>query len=212
MPCSARLAIALVLAVGLAACDSNDMAGPPKDASGDDVLDALLAQESCENRCESEREQERVRQRTGPSMFDRLAEEIPAFGGMYRRTRCALVIVLTDLAETDLARAAIQEGLGPIMVDACPDGLVFGVVQGEFTYKELRRYLAASSQLLRLEDVNRVRIDYRQNRVVFGVSSREAARSVLAMLARLGVPEAAVALEHDERPERDDATTTRRTG
>jgi hypothetical protein len=178
------LAKLLVLAIMSGACNTIDTLAPPNhDAS--DPIESVLASVNSEDPRDGER--------GGPSLFDRLAAEIPGFGGLYRVDRCSIAVVLTDLTQAQHAIRVVKAALEPLR--GCPDGIRVQAVQGKFTYIELQRYLKASRPLFRIEGVVGVAINYEKNRLVVTVISREVAEKVLEALPRLNIPAEAVVFE-----------------
>jgi hypothetical protein len=184
-----KLASTLLLACGLAAC-SDDPLEPAFNDFGEDVFGAMLSAESGEDR--SAAHSAAGGARNGTPLFDRLNAAIPGFGGLYRTSRCAIVVVLTARDGAAEALRIVHAAVEPLLGEACAAGVRVTAETGEFTYDELRRYLYAARPLLQLRGVERAQIDYRLNRLVIVVASREVARRVLASLPRTGIPEAAV--------------------
>lgn len=128
----------------------------------------------------------------GVPLFNRLADQIPGFGGLYRTARCAIVLVLTQPTDVGEAIAIVRATIEPLVERGCPDGVRVAVARGQFTYVELQRFLKATRPLTRADDVFRVSVDYSLNRVVIIVASRAVAARVAGALPGLGVPERAV--------------------
>src|SRR5262245_46128672 len=82
-------AAALILAVGLSACESAQVVAP-ENSTGDDGLEAVLASVNSAD----------PRGGGGNALFDRLAAEIPGFGGLYRNAICSVAVVLTDMSQS----------------------------------------------------------------------------------------------------------------
>ena len=162
----------------LAACDSPTTIDEAP--SGEDLLSSAFAGASGE----------RTASGSGVPLFDRLAADVPGFGGLYRTGRCDVVLVLTRGGELRDAVRTVQAALEPLVAADC--ALTVRAVPGEFTYVELHRYLSSARRLNGIEGVVETRLDYRRNRLVVVVTSRPAAQSVEAALPRLGVPAAAV--------------------
>jgi hypothetical protein len=194
---SRYLAIALALALGAAACDSVDPLAPP-DAGFAGASRGISLYKASGDRAHGEEPRDREpgdETRTRPErvpLFDELAELIPGFGGLYRTAHCAVVVVLTDEADREQALAVVRRKLAPILERPCGDDIRLGAEPGEFTYLELRRWLAAARPLAHMEGVERVRIDFQLNRLVFEVESRPVANAVLERLPELGIPADAV--------------------
>ncbi|MGH7462985.1 MAG: hypothetical protein ACREMA_18420, partial [Longimicrobiales bacterium] len=166
-------AAALMLAVSLGACESAQTTAPEFSTSDDGLATILASVNSADPRGAG----------SGNSLFDRLANEIPGFGGLYRNAVCSVAVVLTDLSQSDHAIRVVKAALEPNR--ACPNGIRVHAVQGKFTYVELQRYLAASRELLQLRGVLGAHVDLQQNRLVNTIVSREVAATVLEALPRV---------------------------
>ncbi len=183
-------AAVLVLAAFLGACDSANVSAPEFGTDSNDGLTSALAGGGSSAD---------PRGNTGNSLFDRLANEIKGFGGLYRNDHCSVSVVLTDLSESDHAVRVVKAALEPNR--ACPNGIRVHPVQGQFTYVELQRYLAAARPLFPARDGSGIRgvlgahVDIKQNRLVITIAAREVAQSVLEALPRLGIPTDAVVFE-----------------
>lgn len=199
------LATALTLAVALGACEE-PTAPLAESASGVDELDAAIAAASTTDgdgagsRTAATSDGTASRERRGGgsgghALFQRLAAEIPGFGGLYRAGRCQVVVVLTDLAEAEHAVRVVHAALQPLVARTCQDALVVRAAEGEFTYGELQRFLWNAQPLLRARGVLGLKVDYARNRLVVLVSSREVQARVLEALAELGIPADAVVFQ-----------------
>jgi hypothetical protein len=131
----------------------------------------------------------------GGSLWERLAKEIPGFGGLYRNGHCAVAVVLVDMSEAEHAIRVVHAVIEPLVVAGCPAGIRVEAVRGQFTYIELNRYHAAARELLHIRGVLGSHIDYKQNRLIIAVRSREVALEVLEALPRVGIPAEAVMFE-----------------
>jgi hypothetical protein len=188
-----RSIAAIVVAFTLAACSENGTINGPELTSSDTELASLLASESGSPRGEDARG-------GGSALFDRLAAEIPGFGGLYRTERCAVNIVLTDYSQAEHAVRVVKAAIDPLVARSCPDGIRAHPVEGQFTYIELQRWLHAARPLLDIRGVNGVQVNYAQNRLVVLVSSHAVVAAVKEALARLGIPEAAVVFQGGGAP------------
>lgn len=188
---SQYLAVALALAVGGTACDSSaDPFGPSDSLQTTDGLDVMLATASGTRTDDGSR----GGRASGVALFDALAAEIPGFAGLYRTRQCAVVVVLT--AEGDRAQAlpVVRRMLAPLVTRPCSDGFSLAAQGGEFSYIQLKRYLAAARPVATMRGVDRPRIDFQLNRLVIPVASREIGDAVLARLVELGIPARAVVI------------------
>jgi hypothetical protein len=193
------LATALLLAGGVAACSSTDVTDPAHESEYDDELAAVLAAAEATMSADS------PGRRPRHPVFDELAAEIPGFGGLYRAARCVVVVVLTAEGDPQHAVRVVSAALEPMAKRSCPDGLSVQTAPGQFTYIQLQRLLAAAQDLLNIRGVVGMKLDYKINKVVILVASRDTVDRVLAALPRVGVPEEAVAF----RPGREDGRRNR---
>jgi hypothetical protein len=83
----------------------------------------------------------------------------------------------------------------PLVAGSCPTGIRVQVVAGTYTYLQLQRMLGASRPLFQIPGVSEVKIDYKLNKLVATVASREVARAVLQALPRIGLPAEGVGFE-----------------
>ncbi len=127
------------------------------------------------------------------SLFDRLAAEIPGFGGLYRAGECAVAVVLTDLSGAEHAIRTVKAALEPL--DGCRNGVRVHAVRGQFTYVELQRFFeAANRELLQVDGVISVKVDYQKNKLVVTIRAREFAAKVMEAAHRLDIPADAIEL------------------
>jgi hypothetical protein len=69
-------------------------------------------------------------------------------------------------------------------------------VRGQYTYLELQRFFeAANRELLQVDGVVSIHVDYQKNKLVITIRAREFAAKVMEAVARLDIPADAVALE-----------------
>ena len=176
---------ALVLSALVGACEPAGPLAPDTEALESDALESELATTLAASDV-------RGSDHGGGSLFDELAEKIPSFGGLYRNGRCAVVVVLVDMSEEQHALHVVHAAIAPLIAHPCPGGPQVTAVQGQFTYLELKRFLAASRELLEIEGVLGIHISYQQNKLVVTVASRSAAAAVIEALPRVGIPQAAV--------------------
>jgi hypothetical protein len=184
---SRYLAGILTLALSTTACDVAETLSPDTDAgNGGDAIEAVLATASSvdPNRGGG----------SNGSLFDRLAAEIPGFGGLYRTGECAVAVVLTDMAQAEHAIRTVKKALEPLR--GCPNGVRVEAVRGQYTYLELQRFFeAANRELLQVDGVVSIHVDYQKNKLVITIRAREFAAKVMEAVARLDIPADAVALE-----------------
>lgn len=138
---------------------------------------------------------DRPTHRPGRSVVEQLAEKIPSFGGLYRTERCAVVVVLTDMSEAERAIEIVKSVVEPLVQRGCPEGIRVQAVEGNYTYGQLLRIRHALRPLHVIPGVVGARIDFKQNKVIVGVRSREVFDEVRRALARIGLPADAVGVE-----------------
>lgn len=132
----------------------------------------------------------------GPALFDRIAAELPGFGGLYF-TRCDLVVVLTDRSQAPAATSLLHPLLRRYLARRgrpCHDEGTIVVQEGQYTWTELSRYLPALRPLLQLRGVGRMGISVPENRIIVQVRTRELVPEVKAQAEQLGVPAGALAV------------------
>lgn len=178
----------LMLGITLAACaDGGPLAVADSAEFGSDALAALLSAET-----DGMTAPGHVTTPAGVPLFDRLAGQIPGFGGLYRAARCGVVLVLVGSRDVGAAVAIVRDAVEPLVAETCPNGIRVGVERGQFTYIELQRFLAVLLPLVDAEGVLRVNVDYSLNRIVIVVARRTVAVRVGNALPELGVPARAV--------------------
>ncbi|HSK20320.1 MAG TPA: hypothetical protein VK912_14305 [Longimicrobiales bacterium] len=194
----------LALTASLAACESDPLALDTAESVGDDELAAVLVAESGSSDLRGARD---GADRSN-SLFERLAAQIPGFGGLYRIAPCVVAVVLTADADVEQAVRIVHAAVEPLVVRRCPTDVRVEPVRGQYTFIELRRLLLASRPLNTIEGVGGARIDFRHNRLVIYVSSRQVARVVLHALPRVGIPADAVLFQRDRKLERPESVAT----
>lgn len=116
-----------------------------------------------------------------------LVRTIPGFGGFYLDEGVPTVY-LVDVRQGALAAGAL--GLAPSQVR---------VLEGAYTYQELDRWFnRLSPEALAVPGAVFVDLDEASNRVLVGVANAVAAATVRRVVAQLGVPSAAVAVEETQ--------------
>jgi hypothetical protein len=179
---------ALALALTLPACESTTEPAVTVEAIEDAAVEAIA---------ESAGLVEDLAARGGPgaALFDRLAGEIPGFGGFYF-ARCDLVVVLTDRTQGPAATAILTPLLRRYIARVgrqCHEGGSVVIQPGDYTWTELSRYLPALRPLLELRGVGRMGISIPENRIVVQVRTRALVAEVKAQAEALGVPPGAIA-------------------
>ena len=196
---SRYLTAVLMLALSTGACDTGTLAPESEDLSNDPIASVLSAAGDPRSNANP----------GGPALFDRLANEIRGFAGLYRNGHCSVTVVLTDLTESEHAVRVVKAVIEELVGRNCPNGVRVQAVQGKFSYVELQRFLAASRELLQLRGVLGAHVDYQQNRLVITVISREVAKTVTEALPRVGIPAEAVVFQLGRTPQ-SSTTPTRR--
>jgi len=184
-------AAALLLVLALAACDAAEQLAAPTDLAPADELAAVLAEPAGEALTSAA-----PAPRGGNGLFDRLAAQIPGFGGLYRTAPCTVALVLTPAAD-DVRQAVriVTAEVEPLVARSCPRGITVRPVAGEFTWTQLVGYRAAARPLFQIRGLSAITIDVPQNRLEITVASRAVAESVLAELPRVDIPAAAVGFQ-----------------
>jgi hypothetical protein len=184
---SRYLSAVLLLALSTGACDRADTLGPDTEDLSSDVIASVLSAASADPR--------NTGNPGGTSLFDRLAGEIKSFAGLYRNGRCSIVVVLTDLSESEHAIRVVKAAIEQLVGTACPDGVRVQATQGRFTYVELQRYLTASRELRGIRGFAGSHLDYQRNRLVISVLAREVVPTITEALPRVGIPVDAVVFQ-----------------
>jgi len=194
---STLIGAVLVLAVTTAACESDPLAVETA-VLADDELSSAITAESGSNDLRGERDHAD----RSNSLFDRLAQAIPGFGGLYRTAPCVVAVVLTADADVQEALRIVHAAIEPLVERTCPNGIRVEPVRGTYTYTELRRMLLASRPLNNIPGVGGARISFQHNSLVILVASRRVAHAVLLALPRVGIPEDAVLFQRGRQLER----------
>lgn len=180
---TAALAFTLTLGPVLGACDSGVSIFEPADdvefatdAAADVTIDLAALDGSSDG-----------------SLFDELSEQIPGFAGFWFDRGCNLNVVLTDAEQAELAKDVLAPYLRRyVETHRCPDTASIVVHRGEFTWRELSSWLREMAPAAGFRGVARMGISIPQNRLVFAVDGRPAAREVLRLAEQQGVPSDAI--------------------
>lgn len=133
----------------------------------------------------------------GPDrLAQRLARAVPAFGGAYVEADGTLVVHLANPGAAAAMRAALNaefEALGR-------PGLPVRVVQAEYGFADLDRWVGLLTPALAGPGLVFTEIDERSNRIRIGIANAPAREAIEHALARAGVPRAAALIETTERP------------
>jgi hypothetical protein len=124
-----------------------------------------------------------------------LARQVAGFGGLFLDESGRPTVYLTDVRQ----RQAAERALAPIAQLHGFDASALQVRQGEFTYQQLDGWFGtASARVMSLPGVVWADMDEAGNRVRLGVESSAAAARARGLLARLGVPDAALVTQQSE--------------
>jgi hypothetical protein len=128
-------------------------------------------------------------------MFARVAQQVPAFGGLFFDKSGQLTMYLTDIGPT--AQAAAETAIASVFGD---DERIVGrpirVLQGQYGFLQLKEwYDVMWTAVFTIPGVIVTDIQEAQNRLYVGVETLEIAGAVEAMLAQLGIPREAVIIE-----------------
>jgi hypothetical protein len=123
-----------------------------------------------------------------------LARTVPGFGGFYFDNRGTPVVYLKDAAQ----RGNAERALAPFFLDLGLTSSQLRVLPAKYDWAQLERWSAlASAEVLAQPGAVFVDADEASNRVLIGVERGAAAR-MRSLLARLGIPEAAVVVRETE--------------
>lgn len=132
----------------------------------------------------------------------RVAQQVPAFGGMFfefvgREYTGVLYVYLLDPAQKEAAAKAIMTVFGPYHRDLLPPREI-RVLQAQYSFLQLKEWFDLIGVLhSAIPEVTMTDIDDTKNRLTIGVLSlsTEVVTRIEQELARLGVPRNAVILE-----------------
>ena len=121
-----------------------------------------------------------------------LARVVPGFGGFFVDEQGTPTIYLTNPGR----RAAAEQALGPWFRERSRAAAALRVLPARFAWSDLERWYAqASPEALAVPGAVFADADEAGNRVHIGVEHAAAASRVRSVLARLGIPAAAAAVE-----------------
>src|SRR5262245_34278689 len=123
--------------------------------------------------------------------FARIAERVPAFGGMFRGGDGTLFVYLTDTSEEENAIHGIEEAFGKETIGK--EGVQ--VLEARHGIKELSKWHRELNSLLHLKGVALTDLDEAGNRVTVGVEDESALQMVKDEMESLGIPADAVNVE-----------------
>ncbi len=165
-----------------AACDTSELVTPGTDS----LTPEPLAQQA--------------KIRTQDDELARVArEEIPGFAGFYLKEDGTPVVRLVNTAQ----RGAAERYLGPEIIRArlsnTPKQPI--VVKANYDFAQLKGWAEKAEGMLTRGDVYLVDIDEVNNRVHVGVADNAAVGAVRSAAARLGIPESAIFVQTQAKPE-----------
>ncbi|MDP9351569.1 MAG: S1 family peptidase [Chloroflexota bacterium] len=138
--------------------------------------------------------------RPSEELSNRLAAQIPGFGGVFLEEGRYLVLWVTDLPRQErkaheIARATFGSWRWSGHLPGSP---TIAVRQGQFTWNQLSAWRDRVEHLLpNVPDITSVDLEERRNRVVIGIAKRSTRAAVLRKLAEAGVPVEATILEEE---------------
>ena len=124
-----------------------------------------------------------------------VADQEPAFAGVYAEPDGGLTILLTDTSELPDARAALLTVTGDDQYTS-----VSRVRKAKYAYNELFAWKRALIDVFTVEGAVSLDIDERRNRIVIGVESGNDIGPVRQRASELGVPQAVVLTKFEEVP------------
>src|SRR6476469_374804 len=121
-----------------------------------------------------------------------LARPVPGFGGFFVDDQGTPTVYLTNPAR----RAAAEQALAPWLRERNRPAVALRVLPARFAWADLERWVAqASPEALAVPGAVFADADEAGNRVHIGVEHAAAASRVRSVLARLGIPAAAAAVD-----------------
>ncbi len=127
--------------------------------------------------------------------YAKVAQQVPAFGGLFFDEHGQLTIYLADTAPSVVAAAAaIRSAFGDDERMAGP----IRVLPGKYGFLQLYEWRNSIIDILTIPGVVFLDIDDRRNQLAVGVETMEIAHEVERMLEKLGVPREAVSIEKTE--------------
>lgn len=143
---------------------------------------------------------------TDPSLglderFLRIAEQLPGFAGFhYNRENTAVVVLLTDLAQSDRARIVLPPVLGLFNLGGSRNASNLPMVfrQVEFSWDQLYHWEYALRPILRAGGLRSRDLDEMANRIVIGMADAASRDRVLTAARQIGIPAAALAVRLEE--------------
>lgn len=137
----------------------------------------------------------------------RLAQQVPAYGGMFfdfeeQDNSYILYVYLTDLAQEEAVKQAIQEIFGPRWVEHHKYPKEIRVLQGQYSYLQLKTWYDCVNSWLAIPGITMTDLDDRKNRIIIGIDvglkakrKRQVIEAVETILERLSIPREAVIVE-----------------
>jgi hypothetical protein len=139
-----------------------------------------------------------------------LARRVPAYGGMFfdEQDNSILYIYLTDLAQEEPAKQAIQEIFGPRWSELLKYPQEIRVLQGQYSYLQLTVWYDCLNQwVFAIPGVTSTDLDDARNRIAISIDIRlptakklRTIEAVETTLDRLSIPREAVIIEFEAPP------------
>jgi hypothetical protein len=126
--------------------------------------------------------------------LDRLASELPGFGGMYSDVSGILHVYITTSSDQDKVAPAVSAFLARSNLPARP----IVTERGQYTFQELRHWQPSIDALLAMPGVLSTDLDEASNRLRVGVINAVAVEEIRKAYISHGVPAAAVIVQTEE--------------
>ncbi|MGH7500598.1 MAG: hypothetical protein ACREL7_02460 [Longimicrobiales bacterium] len=129
-----------------------------------------------------------------PSWWETLAAEIPGFAGIYIDRACNIHVMLVDLSQAGKATELLSPVLRRLLNARpdCPNTATILVHQADYTWVQLKTFLAKLRPLSQVRGILRLGISIQQNRIVVVIASRSVHPAAVEAIEALDVPLAAV--------------------
>lgn len=133
--------------------------------------------------------------RGAPDGWDELAAEIPGFAGYFIDRACNVNVLLVDLSQSEKAKQLLTPVLRRLLgVRRCPDTATIIVHPADYSWLQLKDFLAKLRPLQLVRGVNRMGILVSINRIVIVLESRTIHDRIVEQVQALDVPLGAVVI------------------
>lgn len=133
--------------------------------------------------------------RGAPDGWDELAAEIPGFAGYFIDRACNVNVLLVDLSQSGKAKQLLTPVLRRLLtVRRCPDTATIIVHPADYSWLQLKDFLAKLRPLQQVRGVNRMGILVSINRIMIVLESRTIHDRVVEQVQALDVPLGAVVI------------------